>query len=70
MMQTKNRFTLKRISRSIHKFAIRAALGYNDPGLLDAASSPGSQYDIVVGYVELLPTRFCGGEGKRSLSSI
>ena len=61
---------MKHKSRSEHKFVIRAALGYNDPGLLDAASSPGSQYEIVIGYVELLPTRLSGGEGKRSLSSI
>ena len=64
------RFTVKRKSRSEHEFVIRAALGYNDPGLLIAVSSPGSQYDIVVGYVELLPTWLCGGEGKRLLSSI
>ena len=44
---------------------IGVAFGHDNPGLLDAASSPGSQYEIVVGYVELLPTRFSGGEGKR-----
>ena len=68
MMQTKIRFTVKR-KKPLCQFE-QGGFGHNNPGLLDAASSPGSQYDIVVGYVELLPTRFCGGEGKRSLSSI
>jgi len=49
---------------------IRVAFGHDNPGLLVAESSPGSQYEIVVGYVELLPTRVSGGEGKRSLSAI
>ena len=48
----------------------QGGFGYNNLGFLVAASSPGSQYEIVVGYVELLPTRVSGGEGKRSLSSI
>ena len=64
------RFTVKRKSRSEHKFVIRAAFGYNNPGFLVATSSPESQYEIVTVYVELLPIRLCGGEGKRSLSSI
>ena len=59
---------MKRISRSVN--LNRAAFGYDNPGLLIAASSPGLQYEIVVGYVEVLPTRFSGGEGRRSLSSI
>lgn len=62
----KIRFTVKHKSRSEHKFVIRAALGYNDPGLLDAASSPGSQYEIVVKYVELLPTLLSGEKGSVS----
>ena len=49
---------------------IGVAFGHDNPGLLDAASSPGSQYEIVVEYVELLPALLSGGEGKRSLSSI
>lgn len=45
---------------------IGAALGYNDPGLLVAASSHGSQYEIVVKYVELLPTLLSGEKGSVS----
>ena len=62
------RFTVKRKSRS-GQFD-QSDFGYNNPGLLIAASSPGTQYEIVIEYVELLPTRLSGGEGKRLLSSI
>ena len=66
----KIRFTVKRKSRSKHECVIRAAFGNDNPGFLVVASNPGLQYEIVVGYVELLHTRLSGGEGKRSLPSI
>ena len=48
---------------------IRAAFGYNNPRLLVAASSPGSQYEIVIGYVELLPIQL-GGERREAVAVI
>lgn len=63
------RFTVKRKSRSEHEFVIRAAFGYNNPRLLVAASSPGSQYEIVIGYVELLPIQL-GGERREAVAVI
>lgn len=51
------RFTMKRKSRAEHEFVIRVAFGHDNPGLLVAESSPGSQYKIVIGYVELFPIR-------------
>ncbi len=57
------RFTVKRKSRSKHELAIRAAFGYDNPGFLVVASSPGSEYEIVIGYVELLPTLLSGEKG-------
>ena len=34
---------------------VQGGFGHNNPGFLVAASSHGSQYEIVIGYVELLP---------------
>ena len=62
------RFTVKR-KKPLCQFD-QGGFEHNNPGLLAVASSPGLRYEIVVGYVELLPTRLTGGEGKRSLSSI
>lgn len=42
---------------------IGVAFGHDNPGLLVATSSPGSQYDIVIGYVELLPALLSGEKG-------
>ena len=64
------RFTVKRKSRAKHGGAIRAALGITIQGSLLQQAALDLRYEIVVGYVELLPTWLSGGEGKRSLSSI
>ncbi len=48
----------------------QGGFGHSNTELLAVASNPGLQYEIVVGYVELLHTRLSGGEGKRSLSFI
>lgn len=64
------RFTVKRKSRSEHNFVIRAALGMVTQDSLLQQAALDLRYKIVIGYVELLPIRLSGGEGKRSLSSI
>jgi hypothetical protein len=46
---------------------IGAAFGYNNPRLLVAASSSGSQYEIVIGYVDLLPIQL-GGERREAVA--
>lgn len=54
-------FTVKRKSR-FGQFD-HGGFGHNNPGLLIATSSPGSQYEIVIGYAELLPTLLSGEKG-------
>ena len=61
MMQTKIRFTVKR-KKPLCQFE-QGGFGYNNLGFLVAASSPGLQYEIVIGYVELLPTLLNGEKG-------
>ncbi len=41
----------------------QGGFGHNSPGFLVAASSPGLQYEIVIGYVELLPALLSGEKG-------
>lgn len=48
---------------------IGVPFGHDNPGLLVATSSPGSQYEIVIGYVELLPIQL-GGERREAVAVI
>ena len=67
MMQTIIRFTVKR-KKPLCQYE-QDGFGYDNPGLLVAASSHGSQYEIVIGYVELLPIQL-GGERREAVAVI
>ena len=54
-------FTVKRKSR-FGQFD-QSGFGHDNLGLLVVASSHGSQYEIVIGYVELFPIRLSGEKG-------
>ena len=72
MTQMIIRFIVKRESRSEHEFVIRATLGIAIQGSLLQQAALDLRYEIVIGYVELLPALLSGekGSGSRHLYKV